>query len=73
MVEVQEFLEPLVLSWSWQSEVPGTSPFVDHHEWQGTRDLSPFLAVPAAIRFHQENDWARVQDENAIPWRWKLK
>jgi isopenicillin-N epimerase len=60
--EVQDLLEPLVVSWGWQSEAPGTSQFVDHHEWQGTRDLSAFLAVPAAIRFQQENDWARVQE-----------
>lgn len=61
--EVQALLEPLVISWGWQSEMPGTSQFVDHHEWQGTRDLSPFLAVPAAIRFQQENNWTEVQDD----------
>ena len=60
--EVQDLLEPLVVSWGWQSEAPGTSQFVDHHEWQGTRDLSAFLAVPEAIRFQQEHDWTRVQD-----------
>jgi isopenicillin-N epimerase len=59
--EVQGLLEPLVVSWGWQSETPGPSPFVDHHEWQGTRDLSAFLAVPAAIRFQQENHWNTVQ------------
>jgi isopenicillin-N epimerase len=61
--EVQTLLEPLVISWGWQSEMPGTSQFVDHHEWQGTRDLSPFLAVPAAIRFQQENNWTEVQND----------
>jgi isopenicillin-N epimerase len=60
--EAQDLLEPLVVSWGWESEMPGTSQFVDHHEWQGTRDLSAFLAVPTAIRFQRENDWARVQD-----------
>ena len=59
--EAQGLLEPLVVSWGWQSELPGPSQFVDQHEWQGTRDLSAFLAVPAAIRFQQENDWARVR------------
>jgi isopenicillin-N epimerase len=55
-------LEPLVVSWGWQSETPGTSQFVDQHEWQGTRDLAAFLSVPAAIQFQQENDWNGVQD-----------
>jgi isopenicillin-N epimerase len=59
--EVQALLEPLVVSWGWESEIPGPSRFVDHHEWQGTRDLSAFLSVPAAIRFQQENDWGTVQ------------
>ena len=59
--KVQDLLEPLVVSWGWQSEMPGISQFVDYHEWQGTRDLSSFLSVPAAIRFQQDNDWDHVQ------------
>lgn len=57
--EMQHLLEPLVVSWGWESErparqaqgKPGPSCFVEYHEWQGTRDIAPFLAVPAAIRF----------------------
>ncbi len=59
--EAQAMLEPLVVSWGWQSEAPGPSQFVDQHEWQGTRDLSAFLSVPAAIRFQEEHDWERVR------------
>jgi isopenicillin-N epimerase len=36
---------------------------VDHHEWQGTRDLSPFLALPAALDFCAAHDWPAVQAE----------
>lgn len=57
----QGLLEPLIVSWGWESEQPGQSRFVDHHEWQGTRDLSAFLSVPAAIGFQQENDWEKVR------------
>jgi isopenicillin-N epimerase len=49
--EIQPLIEPLVVSWGWQSENPGPSLFVDYHEWAGTRDISAFLAVPEAIRF----------------------
>jgi isopenicillin-N epimerase len=59
--EVQPILQPLVVSWGWESDHPSGSTFVDHHEWQGTRDLSPFLAVSAAIDFVESHDWSTVQ------------
>ena len=59
--EVQEWLEPLVVSWGYEAEKPTTSQFIDYHEWQGTRDMSAFLSVPAAIRFQEENDWPEVR------------
>jgi len=61
--EVQEWLEPLVVSWGWQSEKPGPSRFVDEQEWQGTRDIAAYLAVPAAIAFMEEHEWPRVREE----------
>lgn len=59
--EVQSWLEPLVVSFGWESDHPGPSRYVDWHQWQGTRDLSPFLAVPAALAFRQQHDWNAVQ------------
>lgn len=61
--EVQSWLDPLVVSWGWESEHPSASQFVDYHEWQGTRDLSPFLASVAAIDFCESHDWPAVQAE----------
>ncbi len=49
---VQQLIEPLIVSWGWHSEVPGSSQFVDYLEWTGTRDISSFLTVPASIEFH---------------------
>ena len=54
-------VEPLVVSWGWRSEQPGSSRLVDYCEWQGTRDPSAFLAVDDAIRFMAENDWETVR------------
>lgn len=59
--EVQHLLKPLVVSWGYESETPGDSTFIDHHEWWGTRDLSAFLTVPMAIQFHRDQDWAQVR------------
>ena len=61
--EVQHLLEPLVVSWGWQSDDPGPSRFVEEQEWQGTRDIAAYLSVPAAITFQAEHDWTRVQSE----------
>ena len=59
--EKQNLLEPLVVSWGYESEKPGPSRFVDHHEWWGTRDIAAFLSVPAAIEFQREHDWDKVR------------
>ena len=59
--ENQHLIEPLIVSWGWRSETPGKSTFVDHHEWQGTRDISAFLTVPSAIQYQQENHWDIVR------------
>jgi isopenicillin-N epimerase len=58
---VQPLLEPLVVSWGWQSDHPSASPFIDWHEWQGTRDVSAYLTVPHAIRFQRDHGWAAVR------------
>ncbi|MGC8838086.1 MAG: aminotransferase class V-fold PLP-dependent enzyme [Anaerolineae bacterium] len=68
--EVQPLLEPLVVSWGWESERPGPSPFLDHHQWQGTRDISAFLAVPAAIQFMEEHQWDAVREACHERLRW---
>lgn len=59
--EVQHLLKPLVVSWGYESEAPGDSTFIDHHEWWGTRDIAAFLTVPKAIQFQQDHAWAEVR------------
>ena len=61
--EHQHRVHPLVVSWGWESEQPGESQFLDWHQWQGTRDMSAFLAVPAAIRFQQEHGWDLIRNQ----------
>lgn len=58
---IQHVLEPLVVSWGYESDKPGVSRFIDYHEWQGTRDLAAFLSVPAAIDFQKEHDWPKYR------------
>ncbi len=35
----------------------GTTLLERRFQWQGTRDLAPFLTVPAAIRFLEQHQW----------------
>ena len=58
---VQSLVEPLVVSWGWESEHPGSSRFVDLLEWTGTRDPAAFLAVTDAIAFQRDHDWPAVR------------
>ena len=60
--EIQPRIEPLIVSWGWQSERPGPSRFVDEQEWTGTRDPSSYLTVPAALDFLAEHDWPAVRE-----------
>lgn len=62
--EVQPLLAPLVVSWGWESDAPSPSAFIDIHEWQGTRDLSPFLALGAALDFVESHDPVGVRRRN---------
>lgn len=39
----------------------GTSLFERRMQWQGTRDLSAWLSVPAALDFQKRHDWPAVQ------------
>ncbi len=58
----QDLLDPLVISWGYEPRSPGPSKFVEYHEWQGSRDISAYLAVPDAIEFQERNDWSTVRD-----------
>ncbi len=59
--EVQDLLEPLVVSWGWHNERLHGPHFVDEQQLQGTRDLSAFLAVPSAIEFMDRYGWDDVR------------
>src|SRR5262245_9713593 len=46
--EHQDWIEPLVVSWGYHDD----AGFGERHGWQGTRDPSAHLSVPAAIDAH---------------------
>jgi isopenicillin-N epimerase len=67
--EHHDRLDGLVVSWGTcgdgeeHASYTGSTVLERRHQWQGTRDISAFLAVPAAIDFQRRHDWERVRLE----------
>lgn len=61
--EVQNSIEPLIISWGYEAQYPGESRFQDWHQYQGTRDFSAFLCTPACLDFMQKNNWLNEREE----------
>ena len=68
--EHQAMLDATVISWGYAEGTGGHSGFDAYLgqtlferrlQWQGTRDISPWLAVPAAIAFQHRHDWPMVR------------
>jgi isopenicillin-N epimerase len=68
--ELQPLLRPLVISWGWEARDPSDSQFIDEQEFQGTRDIAAYLAVPDAIEFQAAHNWAQVREECHQLTRW---
>lgn len=56
--EHHAMLEPLIVSWGMEE-----STWALINQWQGTRDISAFLTVPAAIEFQREHNWDIVREK----------
>ena len=61
--EVQDLIEPLIVSWGYQSRFssPRESKFVDALQWTGTKDPAAALSVPSAIEFMKKYHWDDVR------------
>ncbi len=58
--EKQAAIDPLVISWGYKALFPSDSSFLDYHQFNGTRDFSAFLTIPAAIEFMEKHEWDKV-------------
>lgn len=54
-------LTPLVVSWGQRDDPPPPPRLIDEQEYQGTRDIAAYLAVPAAIAWMDAHQWPAVQ------------
>jgi isopenicillin-N epimerase len=55
--EFQADIDPLVVSWGYESLAPSDSQFLDYHEYHGTNDHSAYLCTPKVIEFLEQNNW----------------
>lgn len=64
--ERQDLVEPLVVSWGWgENRTYKTgSRLVNVMEWQGTRDPSAALTVPAALAFQEQHSWEEIRENS---------
>jgi isopenicillin-N epimerase len=68
----EDRLQPLQVSWGWrpdraqldQRDESGSTPRIRFYEFEGTRDLCPWLAVPAAIEFQQQLGFEQIRAHN---------
>ena len=58
--ELQHLFDPLIISWGYNAAKPSHSQFLDYHQMQGTRDITPFLTLPKCIEFMHEHNWKEV-------------
>ena len=58
--EIQDNIDPLVISRGYDSEIPSHSKYLDYHQWQGTHDPSSYLTIPDVINFLNQNNWSKV-------------
>ena len=61
--EMQPLVEPLVVSWGYESEKPSPSRFIDEQEYTGTRDIAAYLTTAEAIAFYQAHSWDEVRSQ----------
>lgn len=64
--EHQNQLEPLVVSWGYESLMPSESQLIDYHQYQGTNDLSAYICTPNVVEFLKHNKWNEVSRQCKI-------
>jgi isopenicillin-N epimerase len=66
---MEDRLQPLQVSWGWytggtpldERDEYGSTPRIRRLEFEGTRDVCPWLAVPSAIDFQQVLGWDQIR------------
>jgi len=72
--KMQSLLEPLIVSWGYESDNPSQSRFLDWHEYNGTRDYSAYLCVPEIVKFRKHHNWETlIEQSKSLILKWYPK
>ncbi len=55
--EMQQIIDPLIISWGYKSPTPSSSLFHDYFDYNGTKDISAYLTSPVALQFLEDYNW----------------
>jgi isopenicillin-N epimerase len=72
---LQEPIDPLIISWGYKADFPTESQYFDYHQFNGTRDFSAYLTIPAALEFMEKHQWEiqkKVCREQVLGWTKRL-
>jgi isopenicillin-N epimerase len=67
--ELQDRIDPLIISWGYEARYPSESKFQDYHQYNGTKDFSSYLIIPACLDFFETNHW----EQEKVKCREQLK
>lgn len=68
----EDRLQPLQVSWGWRADRArlderddaGSTPRIRFYEFEGTRDICPWLAAPTAIEFQKQLGFPEIRNHN---------
>lgn len=52
--DYQDSIEPLIISWGYETATPTKSKFLEENEMQGTRDATSYLTITAIMKFFDD-------------------
>ena len=66
----KHLIEPLMVSWGGTNEMSTDDAYINELQFQGTTDMSSFLAIPDAIKFQADHDWdsVRAECQRKVAW-----
>lgn len=64
--ELQSMIDPLIVSWGYDADIPDKSQFLAYLEYSGTNDYAAYLTLPAIHDFWTKYDWKKQMKKAQI-------